>query len=444
MKKKPLSYFRINRFINEEAYGGILLIIATIVALIWANSTFYDGYHYLWHDLKIGFTWGEFSMIASLHHWINDGLMALFFFVIGLEIKREIMGGELSSLKKASLPIAAAVGGMLIPALFYAFVTLKYPDYMEGWGIPMATDIAFVLGLLAMLGKRVPLNLKIFLTALAIADDLGAVMVIAVFYTETINYTELLYAGFFLGVLIIANLIGIRRAVFYGFVGIIGVWIAFVYSGVHATIAGVLIAFTIPARTKIGETDYVNKLSDYLNKFKKEALDENSSLLTKQQVHLISDIEDLSDKAHTPLQKLEHALHPITAYFILPVFALSNAGIHFEGSVIELLLHPISLGIIVGLVLGKFVGITLLSRLVVKLKIAVLPEGVSWKQIYGAAFLAGIGFTMSIFISDLAFKDDEFKQIAKVGIMAASVISATIGILILLSGNKKTTENDAN
>lgn len=443
MKKKPLSYFRINRFINEEAYGGILLIIATIAALIWANSSFYDDYHYLWHDLKVGFTWGEFNMIHSLHHWINDGLMALFFFVIGLEIKREIMGGELSSMKKASMPIAAAIGGMLVPALFYVFVTINNPDYLEGWGIPMATDIAFVLGLLAMLGNRVPLNLKIFLTALAIADDLGAVTVIAMFYTETINYNELLSGAFFLGVLTIANFIGVRRAVFYGFVGILGVWSAFVFSGVHATIAGVLIALTIPARTKVGETDYIKKLTEYLNKFKKEELDENSSLLTKKQVHIISDIETLSDNAHTPLQKLEHALHPITAYFILPIFALSNAGVHFEGSIIKLLLHPISLGIIAGLVLGKFVGIALLSRLVVKLKLAVLPEGVSWKQIYGAAFLAGIGFTMSIFISDLAFKEDEFKQIAKVGIMAASVISAAIGMIILTSDKKKPATNES-
>jgi len=437
MKNKPVSSFKISRFINEEAYGGIFLIITTIAAMIWANSSFYDSYHHVWHEFKVGFVWGKINMVSSLHHWINDGLMALFFFVVGLEIKREIMGGELSSIKKASLPIAAAIGGMIVPALLYVFVTLNYPDYINGWGIPMATDIAFALGLLAMLGKRVPLNLKIFLTALAIADDLGAVMVIALFYTESIDFNELLYAGFFIAVLIIANLAGIRRTLFYALIGFAGVWIAFIYSGVHATIAGVLIALTIPARTKIGETAYVDKLTDYLQKFKKENPDNKSTLLTKGQVHVISDIQELSKEAHTPLQKLEHTLHPVTAYFILPVFALSNAGVRIDGRVIDMLIHPISLGIIAGLVLGKFLGITLLSKLVVKFKIAELPQGVTWRHIYGAAFLAGIGFTMSMFISDLAFKDDEFKQIAKVGIMAASFISAIIGMLWLSLTSKR-------
>jgi len=429
MENKPLSSFKISRFINEEAYGGVMLIIATIAAMFWANSSFFESYHHIWHEYKVGFVWGEIDMVASLHHWINDGLMALFFFVVGLEIKREVMGGELSSIKKASLPIAAAVGGMLLPASFYAIAVINYPEYINGWGIPMATDIAFALGLLAMLGNRVPLNLKIFLTALAIADDLGAVMVIAIFYTESIDYNELLYAGICLVLLIAANFAGIRRTLFYAIVGFAGVWIAFVYSGVHATIAGVLIALTIPARTKIDEESYIDKLTVYLNKFKKEDTDTKSTLLTKNQVHLIADIQDLNEKAITPLQRLEHTLHPVTAYFILPVFALSNAGVHIDGEIIDMLMHPISIGIICGLVLGKFIGISLFSKLMVKFKIASLPEGVSWNQIYGVAFLAGIGFTMSMFISDLAFKDESFKQIAKVGIMAASVISAIIGML---------------
>ena len=428
MQEKPLNSFKISRFINEEAYGGILLIIATIIALIWANSSFFESYHHIWHEYKVGFVWGDINLVASLHHWINDGLMALFFFVVGLEIKREIMGGELSSMKKASLPIAAAIGGMLIPALFYVFVNFNYPEYLNGWGIPMATDIAFALGLLAMLGSRVPLNLKIFLTALAIADDLGAVMVIAVFYTESIDYNELLYAGLCLAIMIIANLAGVRRTVFYAIIGFAGVWIAFIYSGVHATIAGVLIALTIPARTKIGEADYIDKLTTYLDKFKLEKPDDKSTLLTKQQVHVISDIEDLNKKAHTPLQKLEHALHPVTAYFILPVFALSNAGVHIDGKVIDLLVHPISLGIMAGLVLGKWLGITLLSMLVVKLKLASLPEGVNWNQIRGVAFLAGIGFTMSIFIAELSFSSNyEILVTAKTAIIIASVLSGVLG-----------------
>lgn len=439
MKNKPLNYFGISRFINEEAYGGIILIIATFIALFWANSAFYNSYHHLWHELKVGFVWGEINMVGSLHHWINDGLMALFFFTVGLEIKREIMGGELSSMKKASMPIAAAIGGMLIPALFYTLVAAKYPEFLNGWGIPMATDIAFALGLLALLGKRVNINLKIFLTALAIADDLGAVMVIAIFYTDNIDFTELYTAAFFIGVLIIANFAGVRRTIFYALVGFIGVWIAFVFSGVHATIAGVTIALTIPARTKIDEDEFIKKLSKCLRIFKDEKPND-ISLLTKRQAHLISEIEDLNDKATTPLQKLEHAMHPVTAYFILPVFALSNAGVHIEGSFVEMLLHPISLGIIVGLVLGKFIGISLFARLMVLLKISILPKGVSWKQIYGVAFLAGIGFTMSMFISDLAFKEEEYKQIAKVGIMTASLISATLGMLWLGLGNNKASE----
>ena len=436
MKNKPLNTFRISRFINEEAYGGIILIIAAIAALVWANSSFYESYHYIWHELKVGFAWGDINMITSLHHWINDGLMALFFFTVGLEIKREIMGGELSSMKKASMPIAAAIGGMVVPAVFYTLVVINHPEYLSGWGIPMATDIAFALGLLALLGKKVNINLKIFLTALAIADDLGAVLVIAVFYTESIDYSELLSGGFFIMVLLIANWAGIRRTLFYAIVGFVGVWLAFVFSGVHATIAGVLIALTIPANTKIGEDEYVSKLTNLLDKFKKEKPND-ITLLSKEQAHVIADIEDLNEKAQTPLQKLEHAMHPITAFFILPVFALSNAGVHIEGSIVEMLLHPISLGIIAGLVLGKFFGISAFSHLMVKLKLSVLPDGVSWRQIYGLAFLAGIGFTMSIFISDLAFVEEESKQIAKVGIMAASFISAIIGMLVLGMGTKK-------
>lgn len=436
MKNKPVVTFRISRFISEEAYGGIILIFTTMAALIWANSAYYESYHQLWHELKVGFVWGEINMVGSIHHWINDGLMALFFFTIGLEIKREIMGGELSTMKKASMPIVAAVGGMMIPAALYALVSINYPEYLDGWGIPMATDIAFALGLLALLGKRVNINLKIFLTALAIADDLGAVLVIAIFYTDTINYNELYSAAFFLGILLIANLAGVRRTSFYAIVGFIGVWMAFVFSGVHATIAGVLIALTIPARTKISENEYVKRLLRCLNKFNKQLPNENP-LLTKDQTHFISEIEILNDKVQTPLQKLEHALHPITAFFILPVFALSNAGVHIDGSIIEMILHPISLGIIAGLVLGKFLGISFFSHLTVWLKIAVLPKGVTWNQIYGVAFLAGIGFTMSMFISDLAFVDDSYKQIAKVGIMAASLISAILGMIWLSVGSRK-------
>lgn len=427
MKNRPIPYFGISRFINEQTIGGVILIVATIVALYWSNSAFHETYHNLWHNYKVGFVWGGINMVGSLHHWINDGLMALFFFTVGLEIKREIMGGELNSVKKASLPIVAAFGGMVIPAIMYSIVVINHPEYLVGWGIPMATDIAFALGLMAMFGKRVNINLKIFLTALAIADDLGAVLVIAFFYTESIVYTELVFAAVFLGALILANFAGVRRTLFYAIVGFAGVWVAFMLSGVHATIAGVLIAFTIPARTKIDEDRFMDKLCGLTVGFKKETPTDNK-LLSKKQVHILSEIENLNNMAHTPLQKLEHALHPVVTFFILPVFALSNAGVHIAGSIMDMLLHPISLGIIAGLLLGKFIGISVFSHIIVKLKFAALPEGVTWKQIYGAAFLAGIGFTMSMFISDLAFVADAHKEIAKVGIMAASLLSAIIGM----------------
>ena len=323
--------------------------------------------------------------------------MAVFFFTVGLEIKREVLAGELSSVKKASLPIMAAIGGMIFPAIIYVLINYHNPEYLNGWGIPMATDIAFALGIISLLGKKVPVSLKIFLTALAIADDLGAVLVIAIFYTDTININELITAGIFLGVLVVANRLGVRRAVFYAVVGLLGVWVAFIQSGVHATIAGVLIALTIPVRTKITEVTYIDRLTDLLEKFKK-AKPNDVSLLTQKQAHLVSDIEKISRQATTPLQKLEHALHPITAYIILPVFALANAGIHIEGSFLTLMLHPIAMGIMLGLVLGKAIGITVFTRLVVGSGFAELPEGTKWRHIYGVAFLAGIGFTMSIFI----------------------------------------------
>jgi NhaA family Na+:H+ antiporter len=428
--------FNIRNFLKEESLGGVILILATIAAVIWANSAYYDSYNHLWNELKFGLSLGDFELKKTLHHWINDGLMAVFFFMIGLEIKREVLAGELSSVKKASLPIAAAVGGMLVPALIYVAVNFNNPHYLNGWGVPMATDIAFALGIMSLLGNKVPTNLKIFLTALAIADDLGAILVIAIFYTETIHVGELINAAVFLIVLIAANRLGVRRASFYAIVGFLGVWLSFLYSGIHATIAGVLIALTIPVRTKISERKYIDGICELMDKFEKAKPNDNS-LLTNKQAHLISDIEKLSDQAHTPLQKLEHALHPITAYFILPVFALSNAGVRISGNILDLLMHPIAIGIMLGLIVGKSVGISLISRLIVKLGLAGLPDGVTWRHIYGASLFAGIGFTMSIFIAHLAFTEDEMVEIAKVGIFLASFIAAIAGMILLSSGKKR-------
>jgi NhaA family Na+:H+ antiporter len=426
--------FKISNFIKEESLGGILLIIATVVAIIWANNS--DSYYHLWHKFYISLNAGDFSMSHSLGHWVNDGLMAIFFFTIGLEIKREIMGGELSSMKKASLPILAALGGMLIPALFYVLFNSSNPQYSSGWGIPMATDIAFALGLMALLGDRVNINLKIFLTALAIADDLGAILVIAIFYTENIEISSLINAAVFLTILIVANKMGVRKTAFYAIVGLFGVWTSFLFSGVHATIAGVLIALTIPARPKISEREFANQVKIKIKKFE-DAQTNEMSLLTSKQAHCIEDIDSIADDAHTPLQKLEHALHPIVAFFILPVFALANAGIIIEGKIIDSLMSPIALGIIAGLVLGKSIGITGISWLAIKFKLASLPEGTSWRGIIGASFMAGIGFTMSIFVAELAFDDKEIVMMAKIGIFTASIISAIIG-LTLLSLNSKT------
>jgi NhaA family Na+:H+ antiporter len=424
------SRFSILSFIKEESLGGFILIGITIFALIWANSGFYHSYHYLWHELQVGFKFGDFTIESSLGHWINDGLMALFFFMIGLEIKREVLAGELSSFKKAGMPIFAAVGGMLVPALIYVVITMSHPEFISGWGIPMATDIAFALALMAMLGKRVPLSLKIFLTALAIADDLGAIMVIAIFYTESVDMMELLNAAFFLIVLFGANRLGVRSTIFYALVGGIGVWTSFLFSGVHATIAGVLIAFTIPVRPKISEQTFINRLSSCLDVFKK-ADPNDKSLLTQKQAHVVAEIGKHVDNANTPLQKLEHALHPVSAYFILPIFALSNAGVRIQGDFFAMLFHPIALGIMGGLVLGKFLGVSFFTYLFVKLKLGKLPAGVSWKHIYGMAFLAGIGFTMSMFIAGLGFDNQRYEEIAKVGILAASIIAAALGVGLL-------------
>ena len=429
------AVYNSKNFISEESIGGIVLMIAALTAIIWANSSYYDVYHWLWYDLKMGFSFGDFELNANLHHWINDGLMAVFFFTIGLEVKREIMVGGLSTPKKAFLPIMAAVGGMVVPAVLFVVFNYDNPENINGWGIPMATDIAFSLGILSLLGSRVHINLKIFLTALAIADDLGAILIIAIFYTESINISELINGGIFIAVLLLGNWLRTRSTTFYALVGLLGVWLSFLFSGVHATIAGVLIAFTIPVHTKISRTEFIERLRKKV-KWMTHVSKEDEKLHTKEQAEVIDKVAMLAKDVHTPLQKLEHSLHPVVTYFILPLFALANAGVHIEGEIVKLIFHPVSLGIIAGLVLGKFLGISLFVRLFVKLKMAQLPEFISWRQIYGMGFLAGIGFTMSIFIAELAFSDPELIMVSKVAIIVASVISAVLGVLTFISGPK--------
>ncbi len=415
-------------FATVSASSGILLLACTVAALAWANSPWSESYAGLWQTkLTAGF--GSFALSKPLILWINDGLMAVFFFVVGLEIKREMLVGELSSVKQAALPMAGALGGMIVPALIYTAFNAG-GEGARGWGIPMATDIAFALGALALLGDRVPLSLKVYLTALAIVDDIGAVLVIAVFYTSAIWWASLAAGFLLLAIMIGANLAGFRHPLVYILLGI-AVWIAFLKSGVHATVAGVLMAMTIPSRSRIDAPEFLEYGRGALNEFERAA-ESNKELLTNQDqqaaIHLL---ENACELAATPLQRMEHGLHPWVTFFIMPVFALANAGVTLDGRLASLLLTPVSLGVIAGLVLGKQIGITLFSWLAVRAGFAALPEQVTWRQIYGVAWLAGIGFTMSLFIANLAFGDSAFLSEAKLGILAASLIAGVTGWFLL-------------
>lgn len=416
----------VSRFIHQEHTSGIVLFISVLIAIVWVNSPFAASYHHLW-DIKFSFGFGSHVLDHSLHLWINDGLMAVFFFVIGLELKREFMAGELSSMKKASLPMVAALGGTLVPALIYFFINKGTPSE-HGWGIPMATDIAFALALLSIAGKHIPSSVKVFLSALAVADDLGAVLVIAIFYS---THIALLPLGIGLGllvILLIGNRMGIRNTAFYLIIGF-GVWVAFLLSGVHATIAGVLVAFTIPARTLINEKSYADNLRKLLTVFEKE-IPNNSTLTTPEQHDAIEKIKKLSMDAETPLQKVEYALHPWVAFVVMPLFALANAGIIIGANFFSSLLNPVSIGVTVGLLAGKFVGVLLATWIMVKFG-AQLPANSTWKQITGVALLAGVGFTMSLFISGLAFTHPEMVDQAKYGILLASLIAGILGVIVL-------------
>ena len=428
-KKSPIDKLLapISNFIHLEYTSGIVLLVAVLVAVVWANSDFGASYHLFWEtSLSIGF--GNALLDQPLHIWINDGLMALFFFVIGLELKREFIDGELSTLSKAILPMTAALGGMLIPALLYVLINMK-SNSIHGWGIPMATDIAFALAILSMAGKHIPTSVKVFLSALAVADDLGAVLVIAFFYTADVNFIALGVAAIFLLLMLIGNLTGVRNNLFYLVLGLC-VWLGFLFSGVHATIAGVLVAFCIPARTKINTLLYSDTLKKLNQKFDQQP-GSKSSLISAAQHQAIYDIKKISEEAETPLQKIEHALHPWVAFLIMPLFALSNSGIHIGFGFFAALADPVALGVLVGLVIGKFSGIILFTWLMVKARFAKLPKGASWKHMIGVGLLGGIGFTMSMFISGLAFDDADHVEKAKYGIFMASIVAGISGIAVL-------------
>jgi NhaA family Na+:H+ antiporter len=418
----------VNRFITKSTTGGIVLFASAVLALILANSPLKDWFHNLWEH-ELGLSIDKFSYKATLHHWINDGLMAVFFFVVGLELKHEVVGGQLRSLKDASLPIFAAVGGMIVPALiFLAFNPTGHAQ--NGWGIPMATDIAFALGVVYMLGNKVPPSLKIFLTTLAIADDLGAVLVIAIFYTSDISLLSLGIGFLFLAILILANYLGVRNTVFYGIMGIGGLWVAFLASGVHATIAGVLAAFTIPANVKINEESFLLKIKRLTKKFER-ANPNGLPTVTKEQLHILEDIDTIARRATTPLQKLEHGMHPLVSFIIMPLFALSNAGVTLGIDVIDTMFSPVALGVFFGLFAGKLIGVYGFSWLFVKLKIGKMPHQMTKRHLLGVSFLASIGFTMSLFIANLAFNDPIYIQEAKIGILLASILAGLVGFLFL-------------
>ena len=410
-------------FAKMEAASGILLLASTIAALICANSPWAESYHAIWNTpLSVGL--GRFALTETRHEWINDGLMAVFFFLVGLEIKREVLVGELSSLRRAAFPLIAAFGGAILPALFYLSIS-HGGNTRRGWAIPMATDIAFVLGVLAILGKRVPVSLKIFVTALAIADDLIAVLVIAIFYGEPIHVIS--FAAGLGGVAICfgANLLGVRNPAIYAVIGVF-VWCAVLKSGVHATVAGVLVAFTIPARTYVDRESFLKRARGLLDRF--EAAAQGSA----EACDAIHTMEYQLEIVQSPLNRIEHYLHPWVSFAIMPLFAFANSGVRILGNVTVAARHPAALGVAVGLFIGKPLGVWLSARMSLRFQLATAPPDLSWSSLFGAAWLCGIGFTMSLFIASLAFDDGNLLNMSKIGILAASLASGVCASLFLV------------
>ena len=419
--RKPMGV-RISALTSEftrlAASGGLMLLIFSALALFWANSPFAESYVEFWHT-EAGFSLGNLHLQRSLLEWVNEGLMVIFFFVLGLEIKREVTAGELASPKKAALPIAAAVGGMVVPALIYTAFNSSNPIAMQGWAIPVATDIAFTLGILTILGGRIPLSLKIFFTAMAIADDVGGILVIALFYTSEINVTALFVAALFFAALLILNRWRVFSPLPYSLLGI-GLWVAFLNSGVHPTIAGVLLAVTIPTRSPPNVSRLMAQTDTVLNRY------EYGETEVREQA-LVRALKTVLERMEPPAQRLEHELQPWVTYLILPIFALANAGVPLGGADGLALLNPVSLGIILGLVLGKPIGVAAFAWLAARSGLAEKPLDISWRQFLSASVLAGIGFTISIFIAQAAFNDPRLLSNAKIGILAGSIIAAGIG-----------------
>lgn len=402
----------------------MVLVACAIVAILWANSAWGDFYATLLHvPITVGFS--SFHLSEDLHYWINDGLMAVFFLFVGLEIKHELLVGELSSVRLAALPVLAAIGGVIFPACIYATLNHNRPT-AGGWGIPMATDIAFALGILTLSGSRVPVGLKVFLTALAIVDDIAAVLVIGIFYSTSIHWNMLLAAFIFLAIGGVANRLGVAHVSVYLAIGI-AVWYCMLRSGVHPTLAGIMVAFIIPANRYLGTSEFLSSARDDLQAVEQASHGQASGAAREAFLHM----QMQAHLVEAPLLRLERSLEPWVSFFIMPLFALTNAGVRLGGIHSYDLYDPAVHGIFFGLLLGKPIGIMLFSWLAVRFGIAHLPEGVGWKHLHAAAWLAGIGFTMSLFISALAFGAGHEDMLAKIGILSASAMAAILGTLLL-------------
>jgi NhaA family Na+:H+ antiporter len=437
MKDSSRSAAMFDRFFHSEVSGSFVLMACTIVALAWANSPWSQNYADFTH-IEVGFSWGGASLNMSLQHWINDALMAIFFFVVGIEVKREILIGQLSTWRKAALPVSAAVGGMLIPAGFYFAMNVGGPA-AQGWGIPMATDIAFALGILALFGSRAPIGLKVFLTALAIADDIGAVLVIAIFYTANLKLGSLAVAGIFILLIAGARAVGIRRSGIYLILAV-GVWLGVLTSGIHATVAGILVAMLVPIRARINPEKFMERARSRLAELELANLTHDSMVDDKAQLHALDEIHQTTGDMIPPGIALEHRLHPVQSFLILPLFALFNAGVYLGGDALSRVTDPIGLGIFFGLFFGKQIGVIGFSWIAIKSGLADLPDGVNWNQIWGASCLSGVGFTMSLFITELAFEDPLHIATAKLGILEASLIAGALGYWILGKSLPKTAQ----
>ncbi|MFN7133304.1 MAG: Na+/H+ antiporter NhaA [Myxococcales bacterium] len=424
----PAPLLRVMRpfqaFLANQSASGVLLLASTVVALVWANSRFAESYHHLL-ETPITVRFGELGSTWPLHHWINDGLMAVFFFLVGMEIKQELVLGELRSFGRALLPLIAAAGGMAAPAaLFLAFNAGD--TSARGWGIPTATDIAFALGCLAVLRGKVPASLAVFLTALAIFDDLGAILVIALFYGAGLNVAALLGAAGIVGVLVVMNLYGVRRPLPYALVGIV-LWLLVLLSGIHATIAGVILGLCIPARPPREPEELLSELDDAVTALRSDDVKDGAETLGA--------IERYLEQVQAPLPRIVHALHKPVGFLIIPIFALANAGISLQALSPSDVFSPVTLGVMLGLFLGKQLGIFAATYAAVKLGLSPMPAGASWRQLYGVAMLGGIGFTMSLFISALAFPADAaLNNASKLGILAGSLLSAGAGMAFLALG----------